>query len=282
MVILFFYIFPRRYGTMGICLRRQLIYPLLLVPVVVYLVLVVCMITGVFPRSGLDPTETDFRAKYQALVRLLLDHTVARDLGLDSDNIGADLRKLLDLDAKTRNLKQSRGRKFEATLERLLQESGGNLYWRQDDGVKSAAKHPADIPVSKMQSWQLDRTDRGSDISSKSQEVYMSFVQHALVLKPQNIHNCSTISSMRVRTQVGHGVSKQAFLADYQGTEVVIKMVTRHALEVKNCLKRLREAKTALANHQKSTKTNLKKMYNSVSAKNLLAPLNRQNIPTEP
>ncbi|RUS80701.1 hypothetical protein EGW08_011524, partial [Elysia chlorotica] len=60
----------------------------------------------------------------------------------------------------------------------------------------------------------------------------------------RHIHNCSTISSMRLRTQIGHGVSKQAFLADYQGTEVVIKMVTRHVLQVKNCLKRLREVKT--------------------------------------
>ncbi|KAH9512776.1 hypothetical protein Btru_038170, partial [Bulinus truncatus] len=58
-------------------------------------------------------------------------------------------------------------------------------------------------------------------------------------------YNCSSISSMRIRSKIGHGVSKQAFLADYHGLHVAIKMVTRHIHELKTCLEQLRQQKLA-------------------------------------
>ncbi|XP_013067560.2 uncharacterized protein LOC106055711 [Biomphalaria glabrata] len=57
--------------------------------------------------------------------------------------------------------------------------------------------------------------------------------------------NCSSISQMRIRNKIGHGVSKQAFLAEYQGLQVAIKMVTRHIHELKTCLEQLRQLKVA-------------------------------------
>lgn len=59
-------------------------------------------------------------------------------------------------------------------------------------------------------------------------------------------HNCSSISQMKIRSKAGHGVSKQTFVADFRGTQVAIKMVTRHIHEVRACLEKLKRPKFAL------------------------------------
>ncbi|CAL1546614.1 unnamed protein product, partial [Lymnaea stagnalis] len=65
--------------------------------------------------------------------------------------------------------------------------------------------------------------------------------------RPALMFNCTSISRMKIRNKIGHGVSKQAFVADYAGVQVAIKMVTRHIHELRTCLENLRRIKIAQA-----------------------------------
>lgn len=51
--------------------------------------------------------------------------------------------------------------------------------------------------------------------------------------------NCQNIKQIKLLEKIGHGVTKQAFLGLYKGEEVVVKMVTRHQKEARECLNRL-------------------------------------------
>lgn len=54
--------------------------------------------------------------------------------------------------------------------------------------------------------------------------------------KPSYPFNCTNISSVKLKKKIGHGVSKQTFLGEFQGHNVAVKMVTRHIHDVKTCL----------------------------------------------
>ena len=246
----------QRHGPMACLYKRHVTYLLLAIPVAAYLILMVCMLARVYSRSGPDPPETDFRAKYQALVKLLQDHAASRDLRLDTDTIGADLRKLLDLEAKPGGLERSHERELDATLAKLVEGSNENVLQRRRDEPSRLERGSHNIQDNNVHLWHIDGAGKDYDKPTGFQDLHTSDLRYAGTGYPRYIHNCSTISTMRIRTQLGHGVSKQAFLADYQGTEVVIKMVTRHVHEVKNCLKRLREVKTAMAPREKRMDSN--------------------------
>lgn len=51
--------------------------------------------------------------------------------------------------------------------------------------------------------------------------------------------NCENIKLIKLLEKIGHGVTKQAFLGLYNGEEVVVKMVTRHQKEARECLDEL-------------------------------------------
>lgn len=51
--------------------------------------------------------------------------------------------------------------------------------------------------------------------------------------------NCQNIKQIKLLEKIGHGVTKQAFLGLYKGEEVVVKMVTRHQKEARECLNEL-------------------------------------------
>lgn len=54
--------------------------------------------------------------------------------------------------------------------------------------------------------------------------------------KPSYPFNCTNISSVKLKKKIGHGVSKQTFLGEFQGHSMAVKMVTRHIHDVKTCL----------------------------------------------
>lgn len=57
--------------------------------------------------------------------------------------------------------------------------------------------------------------------------------------KPRYMFNCTNIHRIKLKQKVGHGVSKQAFLGEYRGMRVAVKMVTRHQKEVRSCIEKL-------------------------------------------
>lgn len=84
-----------------------------------------------------------------------------------------------------------------------------------------------------------------SQISNASSSLFASKTySHAVSNKGRTtlLYNCSTISRMKIRNKIGHGVSKQAFIADYHGTHVAVKMVTRHIHDVRKCLDQLKRS----------------------------------------
>ncbi|XP_062598359.1 extracellular tyrosine-protein kinase PKDCC-like [Saccostrea cucullata] len=50
------------------------------------------------------------------------------------------------------------------------------------------------------------------------------------------VFTCENIKSIKLQEKIGHGVTKQAFLGLFEGAEVVVKMVTRHQKEARECL----------------------------------------------
>ncbi|XP_061170932.1 extracellular tyrosine-protein kinase PKDCC-like [Saccostrea echinata] len=50
------------------------------------------------------------------------------------------------------------------------------------------------------------------------------------------VFNCENIKSIKLQEKIGHGVTKQAFLGLFDGEKVVVKMVTRHQKEARECL----------------------------------------------
>lgn len=50
------------------------------------------------------------------------------------------------------------------------------------------------------------------------------------------LFTCENINQIELREKIGHGVTKQAFLGFYRGENVVVKMVTRHQKEARECL----------------------------------------------
>jgi protein kinase domain-containing protein len=55
-------------------------------------------------------------------------------------------------------------------------------------------------------------------------------------LDQQILFTCENINQIELREKIGHGVTKQAFLGFYRGEKVVVKMVTRHQKEARECL----------------------------------------------
>ena len=51
--------------------------------------------------------------------------------------------------------------------------------------------------------------------------------------------NCSNIPHISLRRRVGHGVSKQVFLGEYQDRRIAVKMVTKTVYDVTTCMKQL-------------------------------------------
>lgn len=70
-------------------------------------------------------------------------------------------------------------------------------------------------------------------------------LRHEGGVRPALLFNCSTISRMKIRNKIGHGVSKQAFIAEFSGLQFAIKMVTRHIHEVRTCLEQIKQMKIA-------------------------------------
>ncbi|GFN90440.1 protein kinase domain-containing protein, cytoplasmic [Plakobranchus ocellatus] len=218
--------------------QRQVTYVLLVIPVLAYLIVMTCIVTQFCPRSSPGQSELqDLQTKYQALVKILQERVVASGVAYSArrDNTGSDARTLLD--------SETRG-KLEAFLRGQARDRAQNTYSRRKI-VKNYIDRQSDEPpqVEKSGSnihWRFDQT-------SEEQKVASDAINHRSDLDSGQhrhlTHNCSTISGMRVRYQIGHGVSKQAFLAVHEGRPVVIKMVTRHAQEVKWCLEKLRQAK---------------------------------------
>lgn len=63
---------------------------------------------------------------------------------------------------------------------------------------------------------------------------------HRLVQRAVYPFNCTNISAIKIKKKIGHGVSKQTFLGEYQRGHVAVKMVTRHIHDVKSCLDNVR------------------------------------------
>ncbi|GFS26338.1 hypothetical protein ElyMa_007051100 [Elysia marginata] len=246
--------------------RRRITYILMCIPLVAYLVLAVCLLTRVCPRSGVDRPQTDFQAKYEALVKLLKDQALARHFNLDTDNIGSDLRKLLDVDAESNVPGYHTAKNFDKEFHKLVQESVRNIPKGGDSGLSGSERNSETFRDSNVHIWHVEETKMDSDLYAGFQDIHKDDSRYPSAGYPLFIHNCSSISDMRIRAQLGHGVSKQAFVADYKGAQVVIKMVTRHVAEVKNCLKRLREVKTAMS----SPKESVGNTYNMFQSKEFL------------
>ncbi|XP_059178663.1 extracellular tyrosine-protein kinase PKDCC-like [Physella acuta] len=70
-------------------------------------------------------------------------------------------------------------------------------------------------------------------------------LRHEGGFRPALLFNCSSISRMKIRNKIGHGVSKQAFTAEFSGLQFAIKMVTRHIHEVRTCLDQIKQMKIA-------------------------------------
>ena len=52
----------------------------------------------------------------------------------------------------------------------------------------------------------------------------------------KHLINCTNVHMIKLKSKIGHGVSKQTFEGDFQGLPVAVKMVTRHQSEVKSCI----------------------------------------------
>ncbi|ESO98861.1 hypothetical protein LOTGIDRAFT_158812 [Lottia gigantea] len=63
------------------------------------------------------------------------------------------------------------------------------------------------------------------------------------IQRPRYPFNCSNIHDIKIKKKIGHGVSKQTFLGDYQGQHVAVKMVTRHLRDVRECFEDLKKRK---------------------------------------
>ena len=51
--------------------------------------------------------------------------------------------------------------------------------------------------------------------------------------------NCSNIARISIRRKLGHGITKHVYLGEFEGRRVAVKMVTRNAIDVTDCLRRL-------------------------------------------
>ncbi|KAK7090464.1 hypothetical protein V1264_010257 [Littorina saxatilis] len=92
--------------------------------------------------------------------------------------------------------------------------------------------------------------------------------------KPSYLFNCTNISVMKLKKKIGHGVSKQTFLGEFQGRNMAVKMVTRHIHDVKTCLENVRgdDATAAAARSKCYTYSTLKLMKEVLLAEQLNHP----------
>ncbi|GFN90452.1 protein kinase domain-containing protein, cytoplasmic [Plakobranchus ocellatus] len=218
--------------------QRQVTYVLLVIPVLAYLIVMTCIVTQFCPRSSPDQSELhDLQTKYQTLVKILQERVVASGIAYSAgrDNAGSDARTLLDLETKE---------KLEAVFRRQATDRPQNTNPMRKI-VRNGFDRQGDEPPHVEKSG--SNIDRGFGETSGGQKAASDAINHRSGQGSGQhrhlTHNCSTISGMRVRHQIGHGVSKQAFLAVHEGRPVVIKMVTRHAQEVKWCLEKVRQGK---------------------------------------
>lgn len=91
-----------------------------------------------------------------------------------------------------------------------------------------------------------------SDFASGSNDKHVNNLGY--IKTPTYIFNCTNIDKIKLKQKIGHGVSKQAFLGEYNSIPVAVKMVTRHQLDVRNCLEDIR-------NRDVDTPTNRGKCY---------------------
>lgn len=78
------------------------------------------------------------------------------------------------------------------------------------------------------------------EVESLSYQQQMTKTYPSLTDSRWPFFNCSTISRMKIRSKIGHGVAKETFVAEFQGARVAIKMVTRRIHLVRRCLEKLR------------------------------------------
>ncbi|XP_076453501.1 extracellular tyrosine-protein kinase PKDCC-like [Babylonia areolata] len=98
--------------------------------------------------------------------------------------------------------------------------------------------------------------------------------QHAPLGKAAYAFNCTNIAHIKLRKKIGHGVSKQTFLGEFQGRSVAVKMVTRHIHDVKTCLEHVRgnDTRAAGARSKCYTSSTLKLMKEILLAEQLSHP----------
>ncbi|KAK6195618.1 hypothetical protein SNE40_001007 [Patella caerulea] len=85
---------------------------------------------------------------------------------------------------------------------------------------------------------QISRDLKAEGTLSKNNDVYNDLTRnwkHFNIQRPRYLFNCSNIHDIKIKKKIGHGVSKQTFLGEYNGEHVAVKMVTRHLRDVRDC-----------------------------------------------
>ena len=67
--------------------------------------------------------------------------------------------------------------------------------------------------------------------------------------------NCSTISQIKIKHKLGHGVTKQVYLGIFGDVKVAVKMVTRNVIDVTSCLKSMHREDENQAEHTDPNQT---------------------------
>lgn len=58
---------------------------------------------------------------------------------------------------------------------------------------------------------------------------------HRYITNEEYIFNCSTIPHIEINRKLGHGVTKKGFLGNYKGRDVVVKIASTTAMDIKEC-----------------------------------------------
>ena len=74
------------------------------------------------------------------------------------------------------------------------------------------------------------------DLTYEEEKVFFSCDKYESRCLHYSLFNCENIKRIKLLEKIGHGVTKQAFLGSYEGKKVVVKMVTRHQREARECL----------------------------------------------
>ena len=159
--------------------------------------------------------------------------------------------------------KTNRNENLTATLTKLAKEY--QIIERRRQLILNSLRHVVDSTESRDNTDSIPlntfkRIYNNKDLDVKG--LYDRQRKFQNQMKSEYTITCANIHEANIKAQIGHGVSKQTYSADFRGRQVAVKMVTRHQSEVKPCLDKINASDTNVVTERARcfTQSNMKVM----------------------